>query len=261
MHQALWVSKTGLTAQDQRLGVISNNLANVSTTAFKKDRIIFNDLMYQIKKEPGGASSADTELPSGLLVGTGVRTVATQKIHTAGSIEVTDVSTDVAIVGRGFFRVLLPDGEPAYTRDGSFQLNSDGEVVTAAGMPLDPPLAIDDRYRSVTVGRDGTVSATDSTTGDTVQIGNIDIVDFLNPAGLLSLGDNLFQATESSGDETVGTPSEDGFGYLVQGSLEMSNVNVVEEMVNMISTQRAYEMNSKVVSTADQMLQFLNQNV
>ncbi len=261
MHSSLWVSKTGLSAQDTRLRTISNNMANVSTTGFKRDRAVFQDLLYQINRQPGGASSQNTELPSGLQLGSGVRMVATQKEFTQGTIEVTDQALDVAINGRGFFQILMPDGSINYTRDGAFQIDSNGQIVNSTGFPLEPGITVPEGAHSVTIGTDGVVSVVDAQTGESSQIGNIQLADFINPSGLEALGGNLFRETVASGAPTQGAPAENGIGPVIQGALESSNVNVVEEMVNMIETQRAYEMNSKVISTVDQMLQFISQQL
>lgn len=261
MHPALWVSKTGLAAQDKQLSTISNNLANVNTTGFKRDRANFQDLMYQTERQPGGLSSQNTELPSGLQLGTGVRVAATSKEHTQGDMKVTDQSLDMAIDGDGFFQVLKPDGEIAYTRNGEFQLNSEGDIVTPNGNPLEPNINIPEDATSVTIGRDGTVSAKIANEPEPQQLGQIDLAEFVNPQGLQAIGSNLYQETAASGDPLIGEAGVDGIGTIEQGMLEGSNVEVVEEMVNMITTQRAYEMNSKVVSSSDQMLQFITQNL
>lgn len=261
MQSALWVSKTGLSAQDTKLKTISNNLANVSTNGFKRDRAVFQDLLYQINRQPGGQSSQNTELPSGLQLGTGVRMVATHKQFTMGNIQVTDQALDIAINGRGFFQILMPDGAIYYTRDGEFQLNSNGEIVNSSGFPLEPGITIPEGARSITIGADGVVSVVDAQTGDATQVGNIQLADFINPAGLEAMGGNLFRETVASGAPTQGEPAQNGLGPLIQGALESSNVNVVEELVNMIETQRAYEMNSKVISTVDQMLQYVGQQL
>jgi len=261
MHASLWISKTGLAAQDAKLNAISNNLANVGTTGFKRDRAVFQDLMYQIKSQPGGQSSQDTTLPSGLQQGTGVRTVATQKIFSSGNLQVTEQPLDVAVNGRGFFQILLPDGSVGYTRDGQFQVDSSGQVVTSSGYVLQPAVTIPSTATSVTVGSDGVISVQDSATGTTSQIGQLQLGDFVNPAGLQAIGGNLFKETSASGAVSTGNPGLNGVGAVLQGSLENSNVNVVEELVTMISTQRAYEMNSKVISTVDQMLQYVSQNL
>jgi flagellar basal-body rod protein FlgG len=261
MHPALYISKTGLSAQDTALTTISNNLANVSTVGFKKDSAVFQDLMYQVKREPGGLNSQDSQLPSGLQIGTGVRVEGTTKQFTQGSMEVTEQALDLAVSGRGFFQILLPDGTTSYTRDGQFQINSDGEVVTASGNRLQPSLTVPDNTANLTVGEDGIVSATVNGQATAQQIGQIDTVDFINPQGLKAIGNNLFRESEASGNPQTGTPGLSGFGEVKQGMLELSNVEVVEELVSMITTQRAYEMNSKVVSTADQMLQYITQNL
>ncbi|MVW76286.1 flagellar basal-body rod protein FlgG [Pseudomonas xionganensis] len=261
MLPALWVSKTGLAAQDMNLTTISNNLANVSTTGFKRDRAEFEDLLYQIRRQPGGQSSQDSQLPSGLQLGTGVRIAGTQKIFTAGSLQTTEQPLDMAINGRGFFQVLLPDGTVSYTRDGSFHLNSDGQIVTSNGYALEPAVVLPPEVRTFTVGEDGTVSVTTAAEPQPQVIGNLQIADFINPAGLEAIGNNLFLETGASGAPQVGTPGLNGLGLTLQNTLENSNVSVVEELVNMITTQRAYEMNSKVISTADQMLGTLSQNL
>ncbi|MBD9512500.1 MULTISPECIES: flagellar basal-body rod protein FlgG [Pseudomonadaceae] len=261
MLPALWVSKTGLSAQDMNLTTISNNLANVSTTGFKRDRAEFQDLLYQIKRQPGANSTQDTQLPSGLQLGTGVRIVGTQKNFTAGSLQTTDNPLDMAVNGRGFFQVLTPDGTVAYTRDGSFHLNSDGQIVTSNGNALEPAIVVPAETQTFTVGNDGTVSVTVAGNATPQIIGNIQTADFINPAGLQATGNNLFLETAASGAPQVGTPGLNGLGTVLQNTLENSNVSVVEEMVNMITTQRAYEMNSKVISTADQMLSFVTQNL
>lgn len=261
MHPALWVSKTGLSAMDTKMSTISNNLANVNTNGFKRDRAVFQDLLYQVKRQPGGLSSQNSALPSGLQLGTGVRVVGTTKQFTQGNLQVTEQPLDMAVNGRGFFQVLLPDGNTAYTRDGQFQLNSDGDIVNPNGYPLEPNINVPEDATTVTVGEDGTVSAVTDDQANPVQLGQIDLVNFVNPQGLEAVGNNLYRETNSSGDPQEGTPGLDGLGSVKQGTTEASNVEVVEELVSMITTQRAYEMNSKVVSTTDQMLQFLTQNV
>ncbi|GGI92824.1 flagellar basal-body rod protein FlgG [Halopseudomonas pertucinogena] len=261
MHAALWVSKTGLSAQDTMLTTISNNLANVSTTGFKRDRPEFEDLLYQIKRQPGAQSTQDTQLPSGLQLGSGVRVAGTQKIFTTGTLQTTEQPLDMAINGRGFFQILMPDGNIGYTRDGSFHLDADGRIVTSNGYPLEPGINLPEDVQTFTVGEDGTVSI--SVFGDpgVQEVGVIQTADFINPAGLQAIGGNLFLETASSGAPQVGNPGENGLGTVLQNTLENSNVSVVEELVNMITTQRAYEMNSKVISTADQMLQYISQNL
>ncbi len=257
--QAMWISKTGLEAQQTRMAVISNNLANVNTTGFKKSRAIFEDLLYQNVRQVGAQSSQNTELPTGLQIGTGVRTVATEKHHTQGTIQQTGQSLDISVSGRGFFQILRPDGDISYTRDGSFKLDSSGQLVTSGGYPLEPSITIPEDSLSVTIGVDGTVSVLQPGSGTPSLVGNITLADFVNPTGLDPIGENQFRESLSSGTPTVGTPGETGVGLISQGSLETSNVNVVEEMVSMIETQRAYEMNSKAISTSDQMMQGLIQ--
>jgi flagellar basal-body rod protein FlgG len=261
MLPALYVAKTGLAAQDTNLTTISNNLANVSTTGFKSDRAEFQDLLYQIKRQPGAQSTQDSELPSGLQLGTGVRIVGTQKNFTAGSLQTTEQPLDMAIDGRGFFQILQPDGTTSYTRDGTFHLDSNGQIVNASGFALEPAIVIPNNAQSFTVGTDGTVSITVPGNPAAQVIGNLQTADFINPAGLQAVGNNLFLETAASGAPQIGTPGLNGFGTTLQNTLENSNVSTVEEMVNMITTQRAYEMNSKVISTADQMLSFVTQNL
>jgi flagellar basal-body rod protein FlgG len=261
MLPALWVSKTGLSAQDMNLTTISNNLANVSTTGFKRDRAEFQDLLYQIRRQPGGQTTQDSELPSGLQLGTGVRVVGTQKVFTAGSLQTTDQPLDMAVNGRGFFQILMPDGTVSYTRDGTFHLNSDGQVVTSNGYALEPAIVLPNEVSTFTVGEDGTVSVTTAGNPQPQIVGNLQTADFINPAGLEAIGNNLFLETAASGAPQVGTPGLNGLGTTLQNTLENSNVSVVEELVDMITTQRAYEMNSKVISTADQMLGYISQNL
>lgn len=261
MHAALYISKTGLSAQDTRLAAISNNLANVGTTGFKKDRVVFEDLLYQIQRQPGANSSQNTELPSGLQVGTGVRVTGSQKLFNQGSLQTTGEALDIGINGRGFFEIVMPDGSSAYSRDGQFHMNANGEIVTATGHMLNPGLTVPADAQTITVGNDGVVTARIAGQNEPVNIGNLNLVDFINPAGLQALGGNLYSETVSSGNPQQSAPGQNGMGQLVQGALESSNVEVVEELVDMITTQRAYEMNSKVISTADQMLQFITQNL
>ena len=261
MNPALWISKTGLDAQQTRLSVISNNLANVNTNGFKRDQAVFEDLMYQNVRQVGARSSEDTQLPSGMATGTGVRVVATEKLHTQGNLVQTGNALDVAIEGRGFFQILKPDGTLAYSRDGSFQIDSQGQVVTANGYQLQPAISIPSNAQSITIGEDGIVSVLSGGAATPTQVGNIQTVDFINPTGLQAIGNNLFLETAASGAPQTGTPGLNGLGSLSSGALESSNVNVVEELVNMIETQRAYEMNSKVISTTDQMLQYVSNNL
>jgi flagellar basal-body rod protein FlgG len=261
MNSALWVAKTGLDAQQTRLSVISNNLANANTMGFKSSRAVFEDLLYQNVRQVGAQSSEDTQLPSGLMIGTGVRTVATEKDHSQGNLVQTDGFMDLAVQGRGFFQVLRPDGTIAYTRDGSFQLNSAGEIVTAGGYQVQPAITVPSNVQSVTIGSDGIVTVTTAGSSTPTQIGNIQLADFPNPTGLQPVGENLYAESAASGSAQPGTPGLNGVGTLVQGALESSNVNSVKELVSLIETQRAYEMNSKAISTADQMLQYLNNNL
>ena len=261
MNPALWISKTGLDAQQTRMSVISNNLANVSTTGYKRERAIFEDLFYQNIRQPGGQTSQSTILPSGLTVGTGVRVVATEKLHTQGNILQTKNSMDLAVSGRGFFQILLPDGNIAYTRDGSFNVDAQGGIVTSSGYSLQPGINIPTGAQSIEVGADGSVSVLLDGAVSPTQIGNLTLVDFVNPVGLQPVGENLYSETIASGAGISGTPGTTGLGSIRQGFLETSNVNIVEEMVSMIETQRAYEMNSKAISTTDDMLQYLNNNV
>jgi len=259
MNPALWAAKTGLDAQQTRLAVTSNNLANVSTSGFKKSRAVFEDLLYQTLRQPGAQSSQQTQLPSGLQLGTGVRPVTTERIFTQGNLQQTGNSKDVAIQGQGFFQVLRPDGSTAYTRDGSFQTDFQGQLVTSSGYFIQPAIAIPPNSQSITIGRDGTVSVTTPESTVPVQVGTVQLATFINPAGLQSVGENLYIETASSGTPNITNPGADGAGVLNQGYVETSNVNVVEELVNMIQTQRAYEINSKSVQTSDQMLQRLTQ--
>ena len=259
MIRSLWISKTGLDAQQTQMDVIANNLANVSTTGFKRSRAVFEDLLYQNIRQPGAQSSQQTQLPTGLQLGTGVRPVATERIFTQGNLQQTGNDKDVAIQGAGFFQVLLPDGSTAYTRDGSFQINDQSQLVTSSGFPVQPAITLPADITSMSVGRDGTVSITQAGSANTVQVGTIQLATFINPAGLLSKGENLFAETAASGNANTNTPGTNGAGLLTQGYVETSNVNVVEELVNMIQTQRAYEINSKAITTSDQMLQKLTQ--
>ena len=262
MHPALWISKTGLDGQQADLSVISHNLANASTVGFKKNRAVFEDLLYQNIRQPGSATTQATTLPTGLMLGTGVKMVANPKQFTQGTLQTTDNALDMAIQGRGFFQVQLPDGTIGYTRAGHFQLNQDGQVVTAGeGYLLEPAITVPADAQSLTVGLDGTVSVTLQGQAAPAIIGNITIADFVNHAGLQPSGDNIYLETLASGAPIVGTPGLTGLGLIRGGALESSNVNVVEELVNMIETQRTYEMNAKVISTVDAMLQYVSQTL
>ena len=259
--QTLYTAATGMQSMETKLDVIANNMANVNTTGFKRGRTVFEDLIYQNVRQAGASSSEDTEYPSGLYTGTGVRPVATQKLHTQGNIVQTNNSFDIAVQGNGLFQVTHPDGSIVYTRDGSFGLDSTGQVVTQNGYLLDPAITIPNNTISVTVGSDGTVSALVAGNSSPTQIGNITLAQFVNATGLEAIGDNLYRETAASGNPQIDTPGANGTGTLIQGSLESSNVNVVEELVNMIETQRAYEMNSKAISTTDDMLAYVSQQL
>ncbi|WP_427979855.1 flagellar basal-body rod protein FlgG [Agarivorans sp.] len=262
MHPALWISKTGLDAQQTNVSVISNNLANASTVGYKKSRAVFEDLLYQTINQPGGRSSQNTRMPSGLMIGAGAKVVATQKNHEQGNVQTTDNAFDLMIDGRGFFEVLMPDGTTAYTRNGQFGLNDEGTIVTpGAGYPLQPEIQVPEDAQSFTVGEDGEVSVRLPGQTDSQVIGQITITDFVNPSGLEPRGQNLYLETGASGAPQNGIAAENGLGAIRQGSLETSNVNVTEELVNLIEAQRVYEMNSKVISTVDQMLNFATQQL
>jgi flagellar basal-body rod protein FlgG len=259
MLRSLHVAATGMAAEEAQLDAISNNLSNSNTVGFKKVRADFQDLMYQTVRAAGTQSTATTQLPTGLQVGTGVRMVSTTRLQGQGSIQQTNNPLDLAIQGNGFFVVQQADGTPAYTRDGSLKTDAQGRVVTSDGSPLEPPISIPANALNVTIGADGTVSVTTQGQTTPTQVGQIQIANFVNPAGLSASGQNLFTATAASGDPQVGNPGTDGRGSVQQGSIEQSNVDVVEEMVGLISAQRAYEIDTKVVSAADQMLQSVTQ--
>jgi flagellar basal-body rod protein FlgG len=256
----MWVAKTGLDAQQTRMNVISNNLANVNTTGFKRDRAVFEDLLYQNIRQAGGQTGANTQAPTGLMLGTGVRVVATEKQHAQCNMVNTQHPLDIAIAGEGFFQIAQPDGTISYSRDGNFKLSNTGQIVTASGALLQPGITIPTTASSVTFGRDGTVSI-ELAAGGSQVIGQIQLARFVNPSGLEAKGQNLFNETPASGAPQVLQPGTTGAGILMQGTLEASNVNVVEEMVNMIETQRAYEINSKAISAVDGMLKFINNNL
>ncbi|HEY1724409.1 MAG TPA: flagellar basal-body rod protein FlgG [Steroidobacteraceae bacterium] len=261
MNSALWAAKTGLDAQESKMAVVANNLANVNTTGYKESRGVFQDLYYQNVRQVGGSTSQDTLSPSGLNLGTGVQMVATEKLYTQGSVNQTGNSLDVAINGRGFFQVLTPDGTLAYTRDGSFQTNAQGQVVTASGYVVQPAITIPQGAQSVTIANDGTVSVLVAGQTAPTTVGTMQLADFVNEAGLQPLGQNLLVASASSGTAQTANPGLSGMGTLQQGATESSNVDVVSEMVAMIETQRAYEMDSKAIQTTDQMLQNLSTNL
>ena len=259
--ESLWVAKTGLDAQQTRMTVVANNLANVNTNGFKRGRAIFEDLLYQNIAQVGGATSQNTESPTGLNLGTGVRVVATEKNFSQGSALNTGNTLDVMIQGRGFLQVLMPDSSMAYTRDGSLKVDSDGRLVTASGFEIQPSITIPSDAQALTISLDGIVEVTLPGQTQPTSLGTLQLADFINPAGLQAKGQNLYIETAASGTPQISDPGQQGVGTLIQGSLETSNVNVVEELVSMIETQRAYEMNSKAVSTSDQMLQYLNNNL
>jgi flagellar basal-body rod protein FlgG len=259
MMRSLWISKTGMEAQQLQLSTISNNLANVSTNGYKKSSAVFEDLMYQNLRQAGANDTEQTTLPTGLQVGLGTRAVATSRLFTQGNLQQSANPMDVAITGNGFFEVQLPDGTSAFTRDGAFQVNATGQIVTSSGYVVQPGITIPANAQAVTIGADGTVSA--SVPGQAVPqaIGQIQLAGFINPAGLEPRGQNLFVETAASGAPAAAAPGTNGLGALKQGFVETSNVNVVEELVAMIQTQRAYELNSKAIQASDQMLQRLGQ--
>jgi flagellar basal-body rod protein FlgG len=257
MIRSLWIAKTGLDAQQMNMDVVSNNLANVSTTGFKRSRAVFEDLLYQTLRQPGAKSSQQSEIPSGLQLGTGVRPIATERIFLQGNLTQTGNPLDVAIQGNGFFQITLPDGTTAYTRDGSFQVNSQGQLVTASGYTVVPAITIPADTLSITISRDGIVTVQQAGSTAPTQIGQLQLASFINPAGLQSTGENLYLETAASGAPSTNTPGTNGLGVLNQAYLETSNVNVAEELVNMIQAQRAFEMNSRAVTASDQMLQTL----
>ncbi|SQD80477.1 flagellar basal-body rod protein FlgG [Moritella yayanosii] len=262
MNPALWISKTGLEAQQANISTISNNLANASTVGFKKERAIFEDLLYQAINQPGGQSSQNTKLPSGLMVGSGARVVAIQKDHSQGNMLTTDNSLDLMVSGRGFFEIEMPDGTTSYTRNGQFTLNDEGIIVTPGrGYPLQPQIQIPADAQTITVSEDGEVSVSLPGQTDNQTVGQINISDFVNPGGLQPIGQNMYIQTGASGDPVQGLPGNEGLGKLVQGAIETSNVNVTEELVNLIESQRVYEMNAKVISAVDEMLSYTNQQL
>ncbi|MCP4413448.1 MAG: flagellar basal-body rod protein FlgG [Gammaproteobacteria bacterium] len=262
MHPALWISKTGLDAMQTDISVISNNLANASTIGYKKSRAVFEDLLYQNIRQPGTQSSQNSTLPSGLMIGTGVKITGTQKSFAQGTIQVTESSLDLAINGRGFFEILMPDGTSAYSRNGQFGLDDTGQIVTSGnGYVLQPAITIPSDATNVTIGADGSVSVMQASSATPSIVGNIQLVDFINPMGLQPMGENLFLESGSSGSPTTGNPGLSGLGSLLSGALESSNVSVVEELVGLIETQRSYEMNAKVISAVDSMLSYVSQTL
>jgi flagellar basal-body rod protein FlgG len=259
MINSLWIAKTGMEAQQMQLDVISNNLANSSTNGFKRASAVFEDLMYQNLRQAGSNSSEQSQLPTGLQVGLGVRTVATSRSFSQGALQQSGNKLDVAVQGNGFFQVTMPDGTTNYTRDGSFQVDSQGRLVTATGLPIANGVTVPANATSIAIAGDGTVTAQIPGTVEPQSIGSIALASFINPAGLDPKGQNLYGETPASGQPNSGTPGSNGLGGLMQGYVETSNVNVVQELVTMIQTQRAYEMNSKAIQTSDQMLQKLAQ--
>lgn len=253
--RSLWTATTGMSAQNLNMDVIANNLANVSTSGFKKSRADFQDLLYQILKVPGSPTSADTKSPTGIQVGLGVKPGSVTKVFTEGDIVQTGNTLDVAIEGSGFFQVAMPDGNTAYTRAGTLKLDGDGRITTSDGYPIEPEIVIPEDALQITISQNGVVSAILGDDTTSTELGNIDLVDFVNDAGLIAIGKNLFRETEASGTALVGTPGENGIGTLLQGYVENSNVNLVEELTQMITAQRAYEINSKVITTSDEMMQ------
>ena len=258
MNPAMWISKTGVQAQDAKLQAIANNLANVNTVGFKRDRVVFEDLFYQVDAQPG-AQSADNTVSNGVQLGNGTRLVGTQKIFTNGNLQTTSQPLDVAISGAGFLQVRRPNGEPAYTRAGQLQVDANGTLTNAQGLALVPQITVPQNATAITIGENGMVSATVAGSTTPTELGQLTLTGFVNPAGLLALGENLFSETAASGTANEGRPGDGALGKLKQGALEGSNVQVVEEMVDMIAAQRTYEMNTKVLSAADNMLQYLAQ--
>jgi flagellar basal-body rod protein FlgG len=261
MNLALWAAKTGLDAQNTRMAIISNNLANTNTTGFKAGRASFQDLMYQNIRQVGAQSTQNTQYSTGLTLGTGVRIVATEKDYSQGSVSQTTGPLDMSVSGRGFFQITMPDGTIAYTRDGSFTQDNQGNVVTASGYPLQPAINVPAGTQTLTIGTDGVVTAASASNPKGTQIGQIQLADFVNEEGLQPAGNNLVLESAASGSPQVGTAGTNGLGTIQQNSLETSNVNSVTELVSMIECQRSYEMNSKAISTTDQMLQYLTTNL
>ncbi|RBW41747.1 flagellar basal-body rod protein FlgG [Psychromonas sp. B3M02] len=262
MHSALWISKTGLDAQQTNVATISNNLANASTVGFKKSRAIFEDLLYQNVNQPGANATQDTKLPSGLMVGSGAKVVAVQKNFSQGNALTTNNSLDVMVDGKGFFEIEMPDGSSAFTRNGQFMLNEEGVMVTpGSGYPLVPQVQIPDDAQSISIGAQGEVSVSIAGQAANQVVGQLNVNAFINASGLEPLGENLYAETGASGAPIEGVPGADGLGFIRQGMLETSNVNVTEELVNLIESQRVYEMNSKVVSAVDEMLSYISQQL
>lgn len=258
MIRSLWTGTTGMHGQQLNIDVIANNLANVSTTGFKKSKADFQDLLYQAMKVPGSQTSADTESPTGIQIGLGVKPAAVTKIFTQGDLIQTENELDVAIEGRGFLQVELPNGNTAYTRAGALKLDSDGRLTTSDGYPIIPAVTIPDGATQITIGKTGIVSALIDADTESTELGTLQLASFTNNSGLLAIGQNLFEESSSSGTAQTGTPGDEGYGTLLQTYLEGSNVNIVEELASMITTQRAYEINSKTIQTSDEMMQTTN---
>ncbi len=258
MQRSLFIGATGMDAQKLNIDVISNNLANVNTNGFKKSRADFQELLYQGIKTPGAASADGTEVPTGIQLGLGVKPAAVQKLFNQGDFASTGNPLDMVIEGNGFFQVSTPDGDIAYTRAGSFKLDSSGNIVNSDGYPMEPAITLPSDTLDINIAADGTVSVIQPGSTDASQVGQIELAQFANPGGLHALGKNLFEPSGSSGTATSGNPDSEGRGSIGQGFLELSNVNIVEEMVSMIVSQRAYELNSKVVQTSDEMIQMAN---
>lgn len=258
MLRSLWTAASGMQAQQVNIDVLSNNLANVNTTGFKRSRADFQDLLYETLRLAGASSSSTTEVPTGIQLGHGTRPAAVQKIFMQGEYKQTKNELDIAIEGDGFFQITMPDGETAYSRAGAFKVDSEGRIVTSDGYLMEPEISVPNDSMQIAIGTDGTVSVRQAGENQATEVGTIQLARFINPAGLNSIGRNLFLPTSASGDVITGTAGEDGFGTLAQGFLEMSNVSVVEEMVNLITAQRAYEINSKSIQAADEMLQIAN---
>ena len=259
MIRGLYSAAAGMYAQQHQIDVTSNNIANVNTAGFKKDRAEFQDLMYQRLNYTGGATGENTRNPTGIDVGLGVRISGIQKSFEVGDIQTTGNDLDIAIEGKGFFKVTMPDGEIAYTRNGGFKVNSEGTIVNGNGYPLEPEIIIPDNLININISQGGLITATDPTTGEEQEVGQITLADFINPAGLLPIGESLFKQSTASGDPIEANPTEEQFGGLRQGMIEMSNVALVTEMVDLITAQRAYEANSKAIQTTDKLLTIANQ--
>ncbi|MCX6645458.1 MAG: flagellar basal-body rod protein FlgG [bacterium] len=258
MIRALFTAATGLQAQQMNTDIIANNIANANTPGYKRDRLNFQDLLYQTYRRAGQSTMTGSQVPTSLRVGSGVRPIATQKIFLLGASQPTGNALDLMISGDGFFQVTMSDGSAAYTRDGTFKLDSAGNIVTADGLYLEPAISVPDNATSIEIAGDGTVSALLGSDSSLTQLGQIQLARFQNPAGLTTIGQNLFKETDGSGSPQIGTPGEEGYGQIAQGFIEMSNVSIVEELVNLIVAQRAFETNSRAVTVADQLLSIAN---